>query len=207
MSYASSHEQDGLQLGFEKMSPKQQVEQFGVDLTSAEVVPIRIVVRNDGKDEFYIQAGQIFGLTHSKDLYPAYRLDQAVDRIRHSQIGDAMATGAATGLLVGAVVGAAAGAAIGGSVGDAGQGAAIGAATGGASTALTGAASGADASSRAIKKELRKVDWGDRVVYPGHTEQGFLFMKSGVQYNALEVLLYNVNKRKNTRITVSLVSK
>ncbi len=203
-SYSSSYEKNGLQIGFEVLSPAKQIEHFGVDLTPAEVMPIRIVVRNDAEDEYYIQAGQVFGVTPAEDLYPSYRLDQTVDRIRKSQIGNAMASGAATGLLVGAAVGAAAGAAIGGSVGDAGQGAAVGAAVGGTSGGLTGATAAMDATSRAIKKELRKVDWGDRVVYPGRTEHGFLFMKSGIQYTALEILLYDVNKRKNTRIRVPL---
>ena len=204
LSYPSSHQQDSLQIGFDQLSPAEQIEHFGVDMTNADVVPIRVVVRNDGTDEFYIQAEQIFGRTANGDLYPGYRLDQSVERIRQSELGAAMARGAAAGILVGAAVGVAAGAALGAAVGDAGSGAALGAATGGTAGGLSGAAAGADSTSRAIKQELRKVDWGNRVIYPGRIEHGFLFLKSGVAYEALEVLIYNVNKRQNTRIAITL---
>ncbi len=204
-AYAASYDLDGLQIGFDVLTVEQQIEHFGVDMTKADVVPIRVVVRNDSEDEYYIQAEQIFGRTANADLYPGYRLDQSIDRIRQSKIGKAMASGAAAGLIIGAAVGAAAGAAIGQATSDsAGQGAAIGAAVGGPLGGVSGAAAGADQTSRAIKSELRKVDWGNRVVYPAHIEHGFLFMKSGVAYDALEVLLYNVNKRKNTRISVTV---
>ena len=205
MGYATSYELDGLQIGFDVLTAEQQTAHFGVDMTRADVVPIRIVVRNDSEDEYYIQAAQVFGRTPNGDLYPAYRLDQSIDRIRKSEVGKAMASGAVAGLIIGAAVGAAAGAAIGQATSDsAGQGAAIGAAIGGTSAGISGAAAGADSTSRTIKSELRKVDWGNRVVYPAHIEHGFLFMKAGVAYDALEVLLYNVNKRKNTRISVTL---
>lgn len=205
MSYAASYERDGLQIGFHMLPPSKQVEHFGVDMTRADVVPIRVVVRNDSDNEFYIQAEQTFGRTPNGDLYPAYRLDQSIERIRRSEIGRAMARGAIAGILVGAAVGAAAGAAIGEAAADsAGEGAAIGAAIAGTSGGLAGAGASADATSRAIRKELRKVDWGSRVVYPGRIEHGFLFMKPGVPYEALEVLLYNVNERASERINVSL---
>lgn len=203
--YAAFYDLDGLQIGFDVLTAQQQIEHFGVDMSEADVVPIRIVVRNDSKDEYYIKAEQIFGRTANADLYPAYRLDQSIDRIRRSEIGKAMASGAAVGLIIGAMVGAAAGAAIGEATsGSAGQGAAIGAAVGGTSGGASGAAAGADRTSRAIKSELRRVDWGNRVVYPAHIEHGFLFMKPGIAYEALEVLLYNVNRRKNTRIDIPL---
>lgn len=206
MSYAASYEHDGLQIGFHVLSPSEQVEHFGVDMTRADVVPIRVVVRNDSDDEFYIQAEQVFGRTSSGDLYPAYRLDQSIERVRQSEIGRAMVRGAIAGVIVGAAIGAAAGAAIGEAAADSpGGGAAIGAAAAGTSGGLTGAGASADATTRAIKKELRKVDWGNRVVYPARIEHGFLFMKPGVEYEALEVLLYNVNKRENKRISVSLM--
>ena len=171
-------------------------------MSKADVTPVRVVVRNDDTSEFYIQAEQIFGQTANGDLYPSYRLDQSITRIRQSEIGSAMASGAVTGLLIGAAVGAAAGAAIGSTGGNAGDGAALGAATVGAAGAIKGAGAAADATSHAIRKELRKVDWGNRVVYPGRIEHGFIFMKSGVAYDAIQVLLYNVNKRKNFRIVV-----
>lgn len=203
-SYPASHQQDGLQIGFDVLSPAEQVEHFGVDMTNADVVPLRVVVRNDGTEEFYVQAEQIFGKTANGDLYPAYRLDQSVARVRQSELGKAMARGAATGIIVGAMVGAAAGAAIGGAVDSPAAGAALGAATGGTAGGLSGASAAADATSRAIKSELRKVDWGNRVIYPGRIEHGFLFLKSGVAYEALEVLLYNVNQRRNTRVAIDL---
>lgn len=208
-SYASAYSQDGLQIAFEMLSPEQQVEQFNIDMTDADVVPIRIIVRNDSQNEFYIKAEQVYGKTANGDLYPAYQLDQTIQRVRGSEVGKAMATGAIAGVLIGAAAGAAAGAAIGGAV-DGGSGAAAGAAIGGATGGTVGGASGAvgyaDSVSRQIAIELRKVDWGGKVVYPGHIEHGFIFMKPGVAYEALEVLIYNVNERRNDRVAIALPS-
>ncbi len=203
-SYATSYEQDGLQIGFHVLSAVEQVEHFGVEMTEADVMPVRIVVRNDSKDEFYIQAEQIFGKARNGDLYPGYRLDQTVERIRRSEVGKAMARGAAAGIIFGAALGAASGAALGAAVDDPGGGAAIGAAAGGTAGGFSGAGASADATTRAIKRELRKVDWGSRVIYPGQTVHGFLFMKPGVPYVALEVLLYKFNKRQSTRVNMML---
>ena len=204
-SYKASYQSDGFQIGFDVLSTQEQIAQFGVDMTKADVVPIRVVARNDGNDELYVQEDQIFGKTDGGDLYPAYRLDQSIDRIRNSEVGKAMASGAAMGLIIGAAIGAAAGAAISsGAGGNAGQGAAVGAAVGGTGGGLSGAAAAGDSTSQKIKNELRKVDWGDRVVYPGHIEYGYVFMKPGVGYQALEVLLYDVNKRQNNRISIPL---
>ena len=202
-NYPTSHQEGGLQIGVHFLSTEEQVEHFGVDMTKADVTPVRIVVRNDDTDEFYIQAEQIFGKTADGDLYPAYRLDQSIERIRRSEIGEAMARGAMAGILIGTAVGAAAGAAIGqAAADDAGGGAAIGAATAGSVGGLSGASASADAAAHAIKKELRKVDWGNRVVYSGRTEHGFMFMKPNISYRALEVLIYNVNERANSRIAI-----
>lgn len=204
-SYPTSYSKDGLQIGFHFLTVEDQKRHFGVDMSRADVVPLRVVVRNDSKNEYYIKSDQIFGRTPGGDLYPAYRLDQSVQRVRQSEIGRAMAAGAATGLIVGAAIGAAAGAAIGQATADSpGQGAAIGAAVGGTGGGLRGAAVAADGISRAIQKELRKVDWGSRVVYPGHIIHGFIFMKPGISYEALEILLHNVNERRFQRVSVGI---
>src|SRR3546814_2796351 len=138
-------------------------------MTDADVVPLRIGVRNDSQNEFYIKAEQFFGRSPNGDLYPAYRLDQTISRVRESEVGKAMASGAVAGVVVGAAIGAAAGAAIGGAIdggSGAAQGAAIGAATGGTAGGVSGAIGYADNVSRQIAVELRKIDWGNRVVYP-----------------------------------------
>ena len=205
MDYRIAHREGGLQIGFDFLSVEEQIEHFGVDMTKADVVPVRIVVRNDDRDEFYIQADQIFGETADGDLYPAYRLDQTIERVRRSELGKAMVRGAVSGVLVGAAVGAATGSVIGNvAYDDGGGGAAIGAATLGTAGGLTGADAAMDSTSRAIKKELRKVDWGDRVVYPGRIEHGFLFMKPGAPYEALDMSIYNVNERRNSRIVIRI---
>ena len=67
-SYATSYELDGLQIGFDVLTVEQQIAHFGVDMTRADVVPIRVVVRNDSEDEYYIQAEQVFGRTPNGDL-------------------------------------------------------------------------------------------------------------------------------------------
>lgn len=144
-SYKASYQSDGFQIGFDVLTTQEQVAQFGVDMTKADVVPIRVVARNDGNDELYVQEDQIFGKTDGGDLYPAYRLDQSIDRICNSEVGKAMASGAAMGLIIGAAIGAAAGAAISSSAGgNAGQGAAVGAAVGGTGGGLSGAAAAGD---------------------------------------------------------------
>lgn len=202
-AYRITHSEDGLSVGFHFLSVEEQKEHFGVDMSRADVVPVRVVVRNDSRREYFLDAGQVFGRTSSGDLYPVYRLDQSIERIRRSEVGRSMAKGAAAGIAVGILVGAASGAAVGGLSGGSGtDGAQVGAAGGAVVGGISGAGVSADATSQAIKRELRKVDWGSRVVYPGRLEHGFLFMKPGVAYDALEVRLHNVNDDLAKRVLV-----
>ena len=199
--YSSSFENDGLKIGFEFLNPGKQIENFGVDLTKANIQPVRIVVLNDSIYEFHIQDDQIFGRTKEMDLYPVYRIDQTTEQVLKSEIGAATSRGAITGL-AGLIVGAAAGAVIGEAVwGDASEGAVVGGTIG----ALSGAASATDAmdtTSLAIKEELRKINWGNRVIHPGQIEYGFLFFKTGPVYEALRFLIFNVNQTDSKQVII-----
>lgn len=219
---AGAYDRGGLFVAFAMLSPDEQVEQFNIVMKSAaDVTPERMVVRNDGGSVLHIRSGQVLGRTAKGATYPAYPLEQTIRRVRRSRVGKAMASGAVTGMVVrvrstlGAAAatamdvdgGAAIAMAVGGgaaTAGAAGRGTTLGAATARTGGGLYGAAAGADAASRQIAQELRKVNWGRRVVRPGDTERGYLFLRPNIAYEALDVLVYNVDTGETRRLSVTL---
>lgn len=102
-------------------TPEKSERVFGPDLAAADVLPVQVIVKNRGSQEYEIDAAQIYGV-FSREYYPAFNLAQAAQRIRESSIGTTVAAQATLGALAGAAAGAAIGAAAGGAVGDAGRG-------------------------------------------------------------------------------------
>ncbi|MBI3325183.1 MAG: hypothetical protein HYZ81_00560 [Nitrospinae bacterium] len=184
-------------------TPEKSERVFGTDLAAADVLPVQLIVKNRGSQEYEIDAAQIYGV-FSRECYPAFNLAQAAQRIRESSIGTTVATQAALGALAGAAAGAAIGAAAGGAVGDAGRGAASGAAIGGAVGATSGAAVGAsDSHTQRFRHELAVQDFGDRVIFPGDLKQGFLYLKYA-PYTALRLKVMNITERKTQEVELPL---
>ncbi len=204
---AGSYEQGGLLVMIALLSPSEQVEQFNVDMELADVTPVRMLVRNDAGGVLRIRSEQVLGHTIDGATYPAYRLDQTVRRVRGSRVGRAMASGSVTGTVIRVRAANPGVAAVGMTTDGAGasaQGAILGAAAAGAAGGLSGAAAGADVAAGRIATELRKIDWGRRVVGPGRTERGYLFFKPGVTYAALDVQVYDADTGQTRRLRIVL---
>jgi hypothetical protein len=199
---------DGLIVAIEPLRDVEALkQQFGVDLSNADVLPVKLIVKNEGDHEVEIDSTQIFGLLADGTMYNAYQLDQATGRIRHSEIGKEMAVGAAIGAAAGIVAGAAAGAAIGAAAGGGSDsvalGAAIGGGVGGVSGGVVGATERGDAISAKIRRELRRLDWGDRVIYPGKLIYGFLFF-SRKDYQKIDINIFDIMTNKTTVVSLPL---
>ena len=112
-------------------TPEKSSRVFGTDLKAADILPVHLIVSNNGSQEYEIDASQIFALADSGEYYPALNLSQAAQRVRESSIGTTVASSAALDAFVGAAAGAATGAGAGHAAGNTGRGAGAGAAIGG----------------------------------------------------------------------------
>lgn len=175
---------------------------FGTDLRSAEILPVLLVAKNTGSHRMEILVGQSFGQTARGELVTTYTQAQAASRIRSSSIARQFVSKVALGALAGAAAGAAIGAAVGGGSG-AGRGAAIGGAIGGVGGGVYGATE--DGEYHRISGEVGGMSFGNRVVPPGNTEYGFLWMKAD-QYTALRIKVHDATENKSLEITVPVVS-
>jgi hypothetical protein len=180
-------------------TPEKSVRVFGTNLATADILPVQVVVKNTGTQEYEINAAQIYGIA-GLEYFPAFNLNQAAQRIRESSIGTTVATQAVLGALAGAAAGAAIGVAAGAAAGDTGGVAASGAAIGGAVGVTGGAAAGAsDHYTHQFRHELAVQDFGDRVVFPGDLLQGFIYFQ--VQpYRAIRIKVTNITERVTQEI-------
>lgn len=184
-------------------SPSESEKVFGTDLYQAEILPVQLVVHNVGGYEYEIDSSQIFGFSEG-EFYPAFTLNQAAKHVRESSIGTTVVTNAVVGAAATAAAGAAIGAAAGQAAGDAGSGAASGAAIGGAVGASAGAAGGAsDSYTHQFRHELASQDFGNRVIFGGDLQQGFIYFQFQ-PYSMLRVKVTNISQRETKTIEIPL---
>jgi hypothetical protein len=86
-------------------TPEKSARVFGTDLAAADILPVQVVVKNTGNQEYEINAAQIYG-SAGREYFPAFNLHQAAQRVRESSIGTTVATQAVLGALAGAAAGA-----------------------------------------------------------------------------------------------------
>ena len=88
------------------------------------------------------------------------------------------------------------GAAIGSASDNSGSGAATGAAVGGAVGGTAGAGEGlSDSITFQFKKELANLSFGDRVIFQGDIQQGFIYFK-WKSYNQIRMNVFNITDNK-----------
>ena len=192
---------DGVELAAILVDTKEASKHhFNVDLNKIGVLPVRLIVKNDGDNEVEIDASQVFGILPDGSMFNTYKLHQSIDKIRSSEIGKGMATGAMTGALVAGAVGAGIGAAVGGGDSDT---TAAGAAIGGSSGAVAGAAESADSIASYIHKEMWHLDWGDQAIYPGYMINGFVFLPKA-DYQKLQIGVFNISESKMKKVVLEL---
>jgi outer membrane lipoprotein SlyB len=171
-------------------------EIFGTDLKVASILPIHLIVQNNGNDEFEINSQQIFGISQTGEYTVAYNINKAAEHVRSSSIGTTAVTGAVAGAVVGAAAGAAIGAGVGHASGDSSTGAESGAIIGGTMGATSGTAAGlSDSFTIQFKKELANLAFEDQVVFPGDIKQGFVYLK-WKNYNKIRVKIFDITSNR-----------
>jgi hypothetical protein len=196
-SYQNCREVDGLSIAINPIDSENKSEEiFGTDMKTADILPIQLIVHNEGTKEFEINHQQIFGVTANQEYTVAYTLNKAATNVRQSSIGTTAVTGAVAGALAGAAIGAGIGAGIGHASGDTGKGAEAGAIIGGTEGAAIGTGAGlSDSFTIEFKRELANLAFEDRVIFPGDVQQGFIYLK-WKPYKTIRVKIFNITDNK-----------
>jgi hypothetical protein len=151
---------------------------FGFDIRGAGLLPVQVVMDNQGPQRFEIVADQTFLVDATGGYWNLLDRKTAYQRVESSSEYGSIVKGGAEKGMWGAAAGALAGAAIGilsgHNVGEAaGMGAAAGAAAG---TIYGGAQAGSsDEPGRRIARDLATKDLENRIIEPGNLGRGFLF--------------------------------
>jgi len=158
--------------------PKEAGQAFGVDISTAGVLPVQVIFDNKGPHPIEIVPDQTFLVDTSDNLWPILDSSMAYDRMEKKTELGRVAPEAGKGALLagaaGAIIGAAIGIVSGHNVGDAAmKGAAVGAAAG----ATFGGAKGfADTDvKRQIQEDLQARSLSSRAVPAHEVAHGFIF--------------------------------
>lgn len=179
-------------------SAEQSKAQFNVDLNKKGILPVKLIVKNKGKEGVEIDRSQIFGVLNDGSMFNAYALHQSIERVEQGEISRGAIKGAGKGAVVGAVAGAALGA-VGGDSSDVGGMAGVGAVMGG----FMGAAIGADSLACYIPEKLHYLSWEKRRIPPGYLVSGFIFLPKA-DYVQLKIGVLNLNKREFSEAVINL---
>ncbi len=170
---------DGVQIAAKAYVDKTEAWQaFGFDVRGAGMLPIQVVIDNQGKNRLEMNAGEALLEDSEGNLWPILNQTMAYERAtKYAQTNEAFKQGAQKGML-GAVAGAVIGAAVGIVTGEnvlasAGKGAAVG----GAAGATIGGAEGvSDNQARHyITQDLRSKSLENKEIKPGSLAYGVLF--------------------------------
>lgn len=196
-SYTNHQNVDELEIAVEPVYLKDKSEEiFGTDLRVADILPVHIIVQNNGTKEYEINHQQIFGIAENQEYTMAYPLSKAAELVRQSSIGTTAVSGAVAGALVGAAVGAGMGAGIGHASGNTSLGAESGAIMGSTAGAVSGAGAGlSDSFTAKFRLELSNLAFEDRVIYPSDIQQGFIYL-AWKPYNKIRVKVLDITDNK-----------
>ena len=204
-TYLFRESYEGMEIGVDIINTSDKSRQFfGTEMAQADILPIQLVVKNAGRRELEIDSSQIFAQNQDNEYVAAFNLRQASEHARASSLGTTMAAGAAVGALAGAAVGAGIGAGIGSATGNTGRGAATGAAVAGTTGTAAGVAAGAsDSLTVRFRKELAELYFGDRVIYPGNFESGFIYFPLG-NYTRVRIKILNITDSETKEIQIPI---
>jgi hypothetical protein len=162
--------------------PKEAKQAFqGFDIRAAGLLPVQVVVQNDGPYTLRMNPAQTFVEDANEDLWPVMEKKLAYDRVaKYADTNAAFKEGAHKGFM-GAVAGALVGAAKGAAVGGAG-----GAVIGGASASSSGNAR------REAIEDLRQKELENKVIAPGSLVYGFVFFPGEVEDATLLRLQFRI---------------
>jgi hypothetical protein len=178
-SYPNMREVAGAQLASQAFVESQVAsEAFGFDIRSAGLLPVQVVIDNQGSQGLTIVPEQTFLVDGEGRLWNLLDSRTAYRRVEESSEYGRIAKGGGKGALLGATGGAVLGAAIGILSGE-NVGSALfkGAAVGGAGGAVVGGAGAADSDEggRQIARDLANKSLVNQGIQPGSLAHGFLF--------------------------------
>ncbi|MEN8259431.1 MAG: hypothetical protein ABFS02_02395 [Pseudomonadota bacterium] len=155
---------------------KQAKERFGFDIRDAGLLPVRLVIDNQGQNEVRVMPHQTFLVDAQGEAWPLLSADQAYRRVRGKiEIGETLEGLGTSALLMGgagALAGFALGILVGENVGDATlKGAAVGASIGALST---GAFNFGNLESE-IRRDLSRESLRNQRIGRGELAYGYLF--------------------------------
>uniref|UniRef100_A0A831XF03 Glycine zipper family protein n=1 Tax=Geobacter metallireducens TaxID=28232 RepID=A0A831XF03_GEOME len=154
-------------------------EAFGFDIKGSGLIPVQIVMTNQGSKNLEIVTNQTFLVNDQNRYFQVVPNNAAVDRIEKSTqfaafFGSETGKGAVIGAVGGAILGAAVGIVTGQNVGEAlGKGAAIGGAGGAVAGGIKGGTS--PDRERAIINDIRAKGLEGKTLPAGSIASGFLF--------------------------------
>ncbi len=170
---------NNLTIGAEAYADKQSAkEAFGFNIKGTGLLPVQVVMNNQGTRTFEINASQTFLRDQNDHLWAIITNKAAVERIDQATQTGAIGKGAGKGAMLGAAGGAILGAAIGVVSGNnvleaAGKGAAVGGAGG---AVYGGAKGGTDSGKRwAISDDIKEKGLEGKMIPPQALANGFLF--------------------------------
>ena len=151
---------------------------FGFDILGAGMLPVQVVIDNQGNQQLEINGVQTFLEDKQGNLWSILSTQIAYERAtKYSKTKEIVTEGASKGLLgaaAGTIIGAAIGIVTGDSVGEAaGKGAAAGAATGAVLGGIGGYTS--DKARRSITTDLREKSLENKPIGPKSLAHGILF--------------------------------
>jgi len=177
--YPNRQTVNNLTVGAEAYADREAArEAFGFDIKGTGLLPVQVVMNNQGAKTFEIHAGQTFLIDKNDRLWNIISNKSAVDRIDKATQAGAIGKGAGKGAMLGAAGGAILGAAIG-VISDKNvlEAAGKGAAVGGAGGAVYGGAKGGTDSERrwSISDDIKEKGLEGKEIPPQALANGFLF--------------------------------
>jgi hypothetical protein len=185
-TYPNAVQVAGATIGSKAFVDKEEAQTaFGFDVRSAGMLPVQIVVDNQGKKGLSIVASQTFLQDEEGNLWPVLADNFAYERVtKYAQTKKIFKEGAYAGALSGAA-GALIGAAIGIVAGEnvlstAGKGAAVGAAAGATMGGLGGYASAGEARRR-VMEDFEHKNLQNKPLPPNALSYGYIFFPGEAQ--------------------------
>jgi len=175
------------------LDKKTAAERFGFDIRGSGLLPVQLVIDNQGMHRVSIDSEQTFLIDQIGQAWPILSAEEAYQRVKgHVEIGEtgkgtmkpAVLLGAA-GALAGFAVGIISGHDIGESVGK-------GAVLGGTVGALSGGATAYTTSSERISADLAQRTLSNRPIDPGQLAYGFLFFPGRKEATSAEQLRLSI---------------
>ncbi|MEA3385992.1 MAG: hypothetical protein U9Q89_06025 [Thermodesulfobacteriota bacterium] len=151
-------------------------DRFGFDVRGSGLLPVQLVIDNQGTQKVSINSGQTFLIDQSGQAWPLLSAEEAYQRVKgHVEMGETAKGTVKPAVLLGAA-GALAGFAIGIISGqDIGECVGKGAVLGGTAGALAGGTTAYATASEKIRTDLAQRTLRNRPVEPGQLAHGFLF--------------------------------